>query len=55
MFNDSAGAVGFQRCVGVRYKNYKWLGRTNKVYRCGPAACSARLRRRALARARAAS
>ena len=25
--------TGFQRCIGVRWKDYKWIGRTNKVYR----------------------
>ena len=25
--------TGFKRCIGVRYKDYKWLGESNKVYR----------------------
>lgn len=24
---------GFQRCLGLRYKDYKWLGESNRVYR----------------------
>jgi hypothetical protein len=24
---------GFKRCLGLRYKNYKWLGESNRVYR----------------------
>ncbi|WIA16297.1 hypothetical protein OEZ85_012998 [Tetradesmus obliquus] len=32
--NDTANAtLGFERCIGVRYKEYKWIGRTGKVYR----------------------
>jgi hypothetical protein len=34
LYNDTGNAtIGFERCIGVRYKEYKWLGRTNKVYR----------------------
>jgi arylsulfatase A-like enzyme len=36
LLNYDQGGVdgqGFQRCLGVRYLNYKWLGETNKVYR----------------------
>lgn len=25
--------AGFKRCIGARYRDYKWLGETNKVYR----------------------
>jgi hypothetical protein len=25
---------GFQHCLGLRYKNYKWLGESNRVFRC---------------------
>lgn len=34
-YNLSADAKlqGFQNCIGVRHKEYKWIGRTNKVYR----------------------
>lgn len=34
-YNDTKAGneTGFQRCIGVRYQDYKWLGRTNKVYR----------------------
>lgn len=24
---------GFQHCLGLRYKNYKWLGESNRVFR----------------------
>lgn len=24
---------GFQRCIGMRWKNYKWVGDTDKVYK----------------------
>jgi hypothetical protein len=24
---------GFENCVGVRYKEFKWVGVNNKVYR----------------------
>jgi hypothetical protein len=26
---------GFETCIAVRHKDYKWLGATGKVYRCG--------------------
>lgn len=34
-YNDTANStqLGFERCIGVRYQDYKWVGRTNKVYR----------------------
>jgi hypothetical protein len=25
--------AGFQSCVAVRYKNFKWIGDSGKVYR----------------------
>lgn len=25
---------GFQRCLGLRHKEYKWLGESNRVFRC---------------------
>lgn len=28
---------GFEMCIAVRHKDYKWLGATGKVYRCGDA------------------
>lgn len=32
------GGKGFQHCLGLRYKSYKWLGESNRVFRwavCG--------------------
>jgi hypothetical protein len=27
---------GFERCIAVSYKNFKWLGQSGKVYRSVP-------------------
>lgn len=32
MSNDTP-LQGFQHCIGVRWKDYKWIGRTDKVYK----------------------
>jgi hypothetical protein len=34
---------GFETCIAVRHRDYKWLGATGKVHRCGgraQAACA---------------
>ena len=33
LYNDTT-SEGFERCIGVRHKQYKWLGPTGQVYRC---------------------
>jgi hypothetical protein len=36
---------GFQKCLGLRYKDYKWVGETGRVYRwVGPCQCTGRAR-----------
>jgi arylsulfatase A-like enzyme len=31
--NGGVDGKGFARCIGIRYKDYKWLGESGKVYK----------------------
>lgn len=32
-YHGGVDGQGFQRCIGMRWKEYKWLGESGKVYR----------------------